>query len=243
MTPSKVGRGVFVTGTDTDSGKTWVSLGLIEWLKGWGNTTLAMKPVASGCTLVDGRLKNSDALLLQKQASFEIDYEMVNPYALEPAIAPHIASSQAGCDISLNVIEENYQRLQGKADAVVVEGVGGWEVPLSEECAVAELGRRLGGAVILVVGLRLGCLNHAILTCQALERSGCRLLGWVANHVDPEFAFMEENLETLKRRMSMPLLGVVPALEKLDAKKIAQAFDDPRYSAPLAQYFEKHCFG
>ena len=242
MSHSKNARGVFVTGTDTDSGKTWVTLGLIEWLKAWGNTTLAMKPVASGCTWVDGRLKNSDALLLQKHASFKIGYELVNPYAFEPAIAPHIAAGQAGCEISLNVIEENYQKLLDQADVVVVEGVGGWEVPLSDENSVVELVRRLGGAVILVVGLRLGCLNHAILTCQALERSGCKLLGWVANHIDPRFACVHENLETLNRKISMPLLGVVPSMDNLDAEMIALAFDDPRYRFPLEQYFGKHRF-
>lgn len=201
-------KGVFVTGTDTNSGKTWVALGLIEWLKGRAYTTLAMKPVASGSSWVDGQLKNSDALLLQQHASFEVDYDLVNPYAFEPPIAPHIAAAKVGSRICMHTIGDHYQKLQQRSDVVVVEGVGGWEVPLSDDHAVADMASTLDLPIVLVVGLRLGCLNHAILTCQALERSGCQTLGWVANHVDPEFSFVQENLRMLSSKMSIPLLGV-----------------------------------
>lgn len=234
-------KGVFVTGTDTDSGKTWVSLGLIEWLKGRGKTTLAMKPVASGSDRADGELVNSDALLLQQHASFEVDYQLVNPYAFEPPIAPHIAADKVGIDICMNTILGNFQMLRQRSEVVVVEGVGGWEVPLSQSCAVADMARILDLPIILVVGMRLGCLNHAILTCEALERSGCRILGWVANHVDPEFSCVQENIRTLTAKLSIPLLGVVPPLKTLDAKMIARVFDNCGGCSHLNQYFESEC--
>jgi len=217
--------GLFVTGTDTNVGKTWVSVGLLEWFKRWDKRVLAMKPVASGCAIKSGQLQNEDALLLQQHASFKVDYGLVNPYAFEPAIAPHIAADRVGCAIELEVILQRYRILVQQADMIIVEGVGGWETPLSDEYGVAELAQRLQLPVILVVGLRLGCLNHALLTCTALQRSDCEVFGWVATQVDPEFNCLEENVATLCAKLPIPMLAMIPYSKELDPTSVSLAID------------------
>ncbi len=226
-------KGLFVTGTDTNVGKTWVSTALLEWFKHRGKRVLAMKPVASGCAMRFGRLQNEDALLLQQHASFMVDYELINPYAFEPSIAPHIAADQIGCVIELEVIAQRYRILAQQADLIIVEGFGGWQAPLSHEDGVAELAKRLELPVILVVGLRLGCLNHALLTCEALQRSDCEVLGWVANQVDPGFTCLEENVATLRTKLPMPMLAMVPYNEALDPASVSLVFGQGDGAAEL----------
>ena len=202
--------GVFVTGTDTGVGKTRVSAALLRALRAMGLSVAGMKPVASGCHREQGALRNEDAVLLQAHSSARTSYELVNPYAFEPAVSPHLAAAHAGRAVDFECIHACFDQLRAQADCVVVEGVGGWETPLTETATVADLALELNLPVILVVGLRLGCLNHAILTRHAIERSGLPLLGWVANAVDDALAFPEANVATLRRRLAAPCLAVLP---------------------------------
>ena len=219
------GRGYFITGTDTGIGKTVVTLCLMRWLQGRGLRVAAMKPVASGCERTLDGLRNEDALKLQQQASMPLDYEAVNPYAFEPPIAPHIAARQAGEKIRIDIIRRGMQQLAGDADIVCVEGVGGWLVPLNGRETVADLAISLGLGVVMVVGMRLGCLNHALLSARAIEASGAPLAGWVANCMPPAADYLEDNISTLKSMICAPLLGVVPALRAPAASQVAVTFD------------------
>ena len=219
-----VPSGYFITGTDTGVGKTVVTLGLMQYLQAQGLSVVAMKPVASGCERTAAGLRNADALQLQQQASVPLDYALVNPYAFEPAIAPHIAAGQAGVVIDSAGILSAYQALARHADCVLVEGVGGWQVPLTAAGeTLADLARALGLEVVMVVAIRLGCLNHALLTAESIAASGCVLRGWVANQVPPRAAFAQENITTLKSMLSSPLLGVLPESPEISAKIVADS--------------------
>ncbi|WP_434149760.1 dethiobiotin synthase [Methylocaldum gracile subsp. desertum] len=203
-------RGIFVTGTDTGVGKTVISLGVMRLLQGAGLKVAGMKPVATGAFWQDGRLVNEDALSLQANASIRLDYNQVNPFVFELPVSPHIAAKKAGREIDFQRILQVYEELAGSADYVVVEGVGGWEVPLNERQRVADLVGVLDLPVLLVVGLRLGCLNHALLTQSAIENAGANCLGWIANQIEPDFLLSIENIETLDHSLDWPLLAVVP---------------------------------
>ncbi len=218
-----VPSGYFITGTDTGVGKTVVTLGLMQYLQAQGLSVVAMKPVASGCERTAAGLRNADALQLQQQASVPLDYALVNPYAFEPAIAPHIAAGQAGVGIDSASILSAYQALARHADCVLVEGVGGWQVPLTTQETLADLARALGLEVVMVVAIRLGCLNHALLTAESIAASGCVLRGWVANQVPPRAAFAQENITALKSMLSSPLLGVLPEFPEISAKVVADS--------------------
>lgn len=215
-------NGFFITGTDTDVGKSWVTAGLMVKLQQQGRRVVGMKPVASGCSDTPEGLRNADALLLQRLGSVLLDYDTINPYRFLPAIAPHLAAAQAGQRIKVGKIVEQFIRLKRQADCVVVEGVGGWQVPLNESETVADLAVALQLPVILVVGLRLGCINHALLTAESIRASGCTLGGWVANSVDPQMALPQDVVEAIAQRIDTPLLGVVPHLVRLDAEAIAR---------------------
>lgn len=201
----------FVTGTDTEVGKTRVSVGLMAALKQQGKTVLGMKPIASGCERSANGLRNEDALALMSEASLDIDYDIVNPYAFEPAIAPHIAAEQVGINVELSKIQHAYALLEPQADVLIVEGAGGWLVPLNKQDTIADLAATLNLPVILVVGIRLGCINHALLSAQVIEQQGRPLVGWVANHVENN-AQSAQIIETLKANIIAPCLGVVPHL-------------------------------
>ena len=215
-------RGYFITGTDTGVGKTAVTLGLMQALQALGNTMVAMKPVAAGCEPTPGGLRNNDALRLQQQASLELDYAQINPYAFAPAIAPHIAAEQAGVRIDIDNIINKYSDLYCMSDYVLVEGAGGWQVPLNEDETLADLALQLGLDVIMVVGIRLGCLNHALLTAAAIAAAGCTLTGWVANQLPPAPECAQENINYLKSRISAPLLGVLPIMPVVSAGAVAE---------------------
>jgi dethiobiotin synthetase len=207
-------QGLFITGTDTGCGKTEITLGLMQALQQRGERVLGMKPIASGAVLSAGGLRNEDARRIQAQCSSDLAYDLVNPFAYEPPIAPHLAAEADGRPINLSQIADIYLSLTGMADRVVVEGVGGWSVPLDgRNASLEDLVLRLELPVVLVVGLRLGCINHALLTEAAIDRCGARLAGWVANQVDAQMASREGNLRTLRERLSAPCLGVVPWLE------------------------------
>jgi dethiobiotin synthetase len=216
-------RGLFVTGTDTGCGKTEVSLGVMHWLQARGLWVAGMKPVASGAALTPEGLRNDDALRLQRQASQPLPYAQVNPYAFAPPVAPHLAADQAGVTIELEVIRNAWQGLSDHADLVLVEGVGGWRVPLGPGLDQTDLVRVLDLPVLLVVGLRLGCLSHALLTAESILASGVRLLGWVANSVDPDMLLPQHNVSALAERLPAPCLGWVPWLAHPDPARVGAA--------------------
>jgi len=197
----------FVTGTDTEIGKTVVACALIRHLAAAGYRVAGMKPVASGCERTPAGLRNADALGLMAASNVELPYETVNPFAYEPAIAPHIAAQRAGRPIDPDLVA----RLAGsvEADCLVIEGVGGWMVPIGHGRLLADLARATADGVIIVVGMRLGCINHALLTAAQVLRDGLDLKGWIANHVDPGMQAQAENLESLQALMPCPLLGTV----------------------------------
>ena len=200
---------VFITGTDTGIGKTFVSVALLHALRGTGLRAVGMKPVASGCVATAEGLRNEDALALQSASSGSPDYADVNPLAYAAAVSPHLAAAADGRRVELAPVQAAYARLAACADVVVVEGVGGWLAPLSDTLVAGDLARVLGLPVILVVGLRLGCLNHALLSARAIAADGCTLLGWIGNRIDPAMLEPERNLDTLRTRLPAPCLGVI----------------------------------
>jgi dethiobiotin synthetase len=201
---------VFVTGTDTEVGKTLISCALLHALKQSGKRVAGMKPVAAGAVLRDGVWRSEDAELLAAAGSVELPQEVAVPYLLRQAAAPHIVATLENVDIDLAHIVHSYRRAAELTDAVVVEGIGGFRVPLSARHDTADLARQLELPVILVVGLRLGCLNHALLTAEAIAARGLKLAGWVANGIDPAMSNAEANVEALMQRLEAPVLGVVP---------------------------------
>jgi dethiobiotin synthetase len=202
--------GVFVTGTDTGIGKTHVSALLLRSLSSVGRRVQGMKPVASGCELIDGLWRNEDAMTLIEAAGSDREYALVNPYALPDATAPQLAAARAGVTIELAVMREAYQGLADGADFVLVEGVGGWLAPLSDSLDQVDLVKALAIPVVVVVGMRLGCINHARLTEQAVQTAGCRLLGWLANAVEPGFDGDGRYFEALSASLQSPCLGRLP---------------------------------
>jgi dethiobiotin synthetase len=218
-------RGLFVTGTDTGIGKTWATVGILTALREQGIVAVGMKPVASGCARTPDGLRSEDAELLLQHSSLSLPYHWVNPYALEPPIAPHIAAEEAGRRIELEVILSAYGRLAATADYVVVEGVGGWKAPLNANETVADLAAALQFPMVLVAGIRLGCLSHALLTVESIAHAGLPLAGWIANRIDPACERIEANIQALANRIPAPLLGIVPHMAKLDAAAIAGALD------------------
>jgi dethiobiotin synthetase len=207
-------RGIFVTGTDTHCGKTEISLALMAARQARGARVLGMKPIASGCDPSPQGPRNADALRLLAQGSTAAPYHLVNPYAFGPPIAPHIAAGRAGVEITLDPIIDAYRALSTGCDLLVVEGVGGWRVPLSPTLSVNDIPKALDLPVILVVGLKLGCLNHALLTAESIRALGSPLAGWVGNGIDPELQAGDENIATLAALLGAPCLGIIPWLAR-----------------------------
>ena len=219
---------LFITGTDTDVGKTVVACGFLAAANQQGLRTAAIRPVAAGCEVTEQGITNSDALQLQAAASHKLSYQQINPGALEPAIAPHIAAAEAGVRMSAS-------RLVGycrgvslmPVDMVVIEGAGGWRVPINSRETLADVAQELECAVIVVVGMRLGCLNHALLTMEAIRRDGLQIAGWVANVLDTEMPRLQENIDTLKQSIDEPCLGIVPRLDDLSPEQVASFLTVP----------------
>ena len=213
----------FITGTDTDVGKTTIAAGLLHAAQSAGMSTAAGKPVASGCELTPKGLRNADALALMAQCSLPLSYAEVNPVAFEPAIAPHLAAREAGVALTVQSLSGPMRHILDKeADFTLIEGAGGWRVPLADQDNLSDLAMALGLPVILVVGMRLGCINHALLTAEAIARDGLQLAGWVANIIDPKTSRLEENLATLAERLPAPCLGRVPRLKAVTAEAVAE---------------------
>jgi dethiobiotin synthetase len=221
-------HGFFVTGTDTGVGKTLVCCALLYGFAALGKSVIGMKPVASGAVRSADGLVNGDVSLLRAASNVEAPPQLVNPYCFEPPIAPHLAAEQAGAAIDFATIANAYRQLAAVADIVIVEGVGGFCVPLNHKEDSADLAQRLGLPVILVIGLRLGCLNHALLTAQAIRAKGLQLVGWVANCIDPALAATDENAAALAERLVAPLLGKVKFAAAPDPQRIAELIALPR---------------
>lgn len=212
----------FIAGTDTDAGKTTVACGLLHAARRAGLSTAAAKPVASGCAVTPAGLRNGDALALLGECSLALDYAEVNPFAFAPAIAPHLAAREVGVELNVAALLAPVRKVLARgADFTLVEGAGGWRVPLAGRENLSDLAVALGLPVILVVGVRLGCINHAVLTAEAIARDGLELAGWVANVVDPHTARLDENLATLAERLPAPCLGRVPRLAEASPAAVA----------------------
>jgi dethiobiotin synthetase len=208
--------GYFVTGTDTEIGKTLIASALLHVFRKQGMTALGMKPVAAGTSLRDGRRINDDVETLISASSVKADRALVNPYLFDDPIAPHIAAADEKRAIDAGHIVACFGQLAAMADVVVVEGVGGFRVPLGESFDTADLACRLALPVVMVVGMRLGCINHALLTAEAIRKRNLVCAGWVANQVDPQMQRQEDNLHALQARLDLPLLGTVEHLSPPD---------------------------
>jgi dethiobiotin synthetase len=219
-------KAFFITGTDTNVGKTLIAAGLLIAAKNRGLTTAALKPVAAGCENTSEGLRNSDALLLQSVITQPLLYDQINPYALEAAIAPHIAAQQEKRSLSVDRLSGFCRGVLSSADFTLLEGAGGWRVPINARETLADLAKNLQLPVIMVVGIRLGCINHALLTFEAIVRDGVPVAGWVANCVDADMPVLQENIDSLRARLPVPCLGVVPFLVDHSPSLVATYFDE-----------------
>jgi len=219
--------GLFVTGTDTGVGKTLASAALLYALRARGADAAGMKPLASGCELTAEGWRNEDALALVAASAPRPSYGDVNPYALPLPLAPEIAARRAGVEVRLEVLEAAYERLRDQSKIVVVEGVGGWMAPLSASLDQIDLVRVLRLPLVLVVGMRLGCINHARLTARAIVADGARLVGWIASHVDAEMQCQDENFDILRQRLDAPCWGRLPHMPGADPLLLAQYLTIP----------------
>ncbi|MCC4608356.1 dethiobiotin synthase [Xanthomonas campestris] len=217
----------YVTGTDTGIGKTMGSTALLHALRARGRTAVGMKPVASGCERTAQGWRNEDALALQAASDPQPDYATLNPYALPAPLAPELAAADVGVTLSLDPITQAFAQLRTRADVVVVEGVGGWAAPLSADLDQADLVRALRLPVVLVVGVRLGCINHARLTAAAIAADGLDCIGWIANEIDPQMERSEDNIRMLHARLAMPCWGRIPWRPGADAASQAQGLQLP----------------
>lgn len=213
--------GCFVTGTDTGVGKTLAACGLLHALRGHHARVVGMKPVAAGTVCMAGRPASEDALALRAASSIDVPPDLDNPVLLPDPLSPHLAAARAGVRIEVAGLARSYRALAQLADAVVVEGAGGFHVPLNETDTGADLAQALGLPVVLVVGLRLGCLNHALLTAEAIRARGLALAGWIANHIDPAMLAPADNIDYLRQRLGAPLLAVIPHAARPDPRGLA----------------------
>ncbi|WP_190364936.1 dethiobiotin synthase [Pseudoalteromonas sp. S16_S37] len=217
----------FITGTDTEVGKTHITALLLKFLAQHKRKAIGFKPIAAGAEEAFGQLVNDDALTLMESSSVHGKYEQVNPICFEPPIAPHIAAQQAGVHITLDKLSHYYHDLAKLgAEFTLVEGAGGWALPINDTQYLCDWVQKEQLPVILVVGMKLGCLNHAILTSHALKAQGVKCVGWVANQVDPNMANFDENLESLRKRLDAPLLAVAPYSKEKAKLQIYAALTD-----------------
>ena len=217
----------YITGTDTGAGKSIASAALLHAYAAHGIRAAGMKPVASGCESTPHGLRNGDALLLQAAAGVDAAYDVVNPYAFAPPVAPEFAAREVGVEVDLARLVDAHARLAGDARVVVVEGVGGWMAPLSATLEQSDVARVLDAEVVLVVGLRLGCISHARLTARAIKDDGLRIAGWIGSTLDPAMPRLAENIEALCERIGAPCLGVLPYRADADARLLCDALTLP----------------
>jgi dethiobiotin synthetase len=218
-------KSYFITGTDTGVGKTRVAVGLLQVAHDTGRTVLGLKPVAAGYSPVAGIAMNDDARELQLASDGQPDYATVNPIALQEAIAPHIAAEREGRVLGAAALVTHCRQLAVTAQFTVVEGAGGWLVPLNDHETMADIAVGLGYPVILVVGMRLGCINHALLSMASIRRAGLQIAGWVANHIDPTMEAADANVQSIAERIDAPLIGRIPWLAEPTAANIGMHLD------------------
>ena len=218
-------KNLFVTGTDTGVGKTWATLGLMARCQAAGQRVNGMKPVASGGVRQGAQRINEDADLIRRQCSRVVAYRQVNPYSFVRPIAPHLAAREEGVKVDMQVLYHAFCALAKGADRVIVEGVGGWRVPLAEDIQTEALARRFDLAVVLVVGLRLGCINHALLTAESILAAKLPFAGWLGNCIVPDYADRPATLEYLRTQLAAPFLGEIPRLRRLDPVAVGGALD------------------
>lgn len=198
----------FITGTDTNVGKTYVACKLIADYVAQGYKVIGMKPVAAGCELVDGAWVNEDVLKLEAASNVKAPRSLTNPYSFKQPIAPHIAAENENVKIEIKVIQQAFKQLADMVDIVIVEGAGGFLVPLNKSETMADLAGALNLPIILVVGMKLGCINHSLLTVEAIKARNLRLYGWIANPIDPNMQVAVENIATLEQLIKAPKLSV-----------------------------------
>lgn len=215
----------FITGTDTGIGKTTATRLLMKAVSQAGYSVAAMKPVASGCEKTPAGLRNHDALQLIEVSTVTLPYELVNPYAFEPAIAPHLAAKAVGTAIEIDPIVRCYREISKQADIVFVEGVGGWKVPIDESRTMADVAAALALPVVLVVGIRLGCLNHALLSYESITHGQLSLCGWVANCIEPDMPFGDDNITYLENHIRQPLLAKIPYIASPATEPVESSID------------------
>ena len=215
-------KGCFITGTDTNVGKTWTTVALMRYFRSQGKSVIGMKPVASGCYMKDGLLVNDDALLLQENASIKLDYSLINPYAFERPVSPHIASKNN--PVEFEVITDKFDAIKNQAQIILVEGAGGWFSPLNENQDNSDLALHLGLPVIMVVAIKLGCINHAKLTHKAIKESDTAFAGWIAVCINPEEPCIEETIATLTMQLNRPPLAILPYLDRPAFNELAKCY-------------------
>lgn len=220
MTGAMAPRGIFVTGTDTEVGKTLAATVLMHHYRRQGLRVVGMKPVAAGSRMTPAGWSNEDVDALVAASNVDAAIDNVNPYRFREPIAPHVAARREGRRIALDEIVAGLEVLRARADVVVVEGAGGFLVPLNDAEDFGDLARRLALPVVLTVGLRLGCINHALLTQEAIVARGLHLAGWIANRIDPTMRVADDNIDALRMRLRAPLLGVIPYSASIDASAI-----------------------
>jgi len=210
---------VFITGTDTDVGKTVVSCAVLKYANDLGFKTVGLKPISAGCELTHGGLRNEDALLLQQYASHHLDYDIINPIAYQEPIAPHIAAKKKGEFIDLTLVDAAFTKVPDDINFTVIEGAGGWHLPIDNSHYFSSWVAERELDVILVVGVKLGCLNHAILSAQAIQHSGANLIGWIANSLTVDIANYDDMIETLTVALPAPLMGKMPYFSSIEDKR------------------------
>ncbi len=222
----KITSQIFITGTDTDVGKTVISKGILQSAKQQGLKTVGFKPISAGCELTSEGLRNEDALTLQANSSIQLGYELINPVAYKAAIAPHIAAKQQGESINMAGITDTYRQLTAlQPELLLIEGAGGWHLPVNDKDYLSDWVKVHNIPVIMVVGIKLGCLNHAVLTANAIVAAGVPLVGWVANCTTAEVANYSDIIATLKQLLPCELLAEVPFRDGVEKEDFAQYFD------------------
>lgn len=216
----------FIAGTDTDVGKTVCTRALLQAAMQQNKSTIGYKPISAGCELTELGLRNQDALILQANSSVNLPYNDVNPIAFQQPIAPHIAAIENETFIDINIVNNGLQHLQNmNVDLVFVEGAGGWHLPIDNQFLLSDWVIEKQLPVILIVGLKLGCLNHALLTAKAIEQSGLVIAGWIANHLQPDMPYVVDNIETLKTMINAPMLAEIPFIEDIRTTNLAEFVD------------------
>ena len=218
----------FITGTDTGIGKTFITCGLLSFLKSKNLKVVGLKPISAGVQIFNKQKLNEDVFLLKKYSNIELDYKDINYYSFDKPVSPHIVTAQENCPINFDLIKDNIKEIQSKADVVLIEGAGGYQVPIDVERRMSDLISYIDVPVILVVGVRLGCLNHTQLTYEAIKAKHNRIFGWIANIIEEDMLCIDENINYLKEKITEPCIGVVPKiLSKMESINFTDYFTWP----------------